>query len=729
MVTLTRLRRCLVLSALLAAVPLVPAASAQEGEPTGTPTTSPTVDPSPVPAGEAGGESGAVCTVTGYVVGSVEEMTELRAALREEGVHTLGGLPLDGVDTWVLPDGGMPVMVVDSTEPLPGGVTSVVVAGSRYEVASDEFGPDEERSRYATNVVLPHLGPTVRTLGLEVASGDCAVAVTLSVERSALSTVAGGVAAGVSVLFGLLTVLVGRLRKGGWPRRFLSAAPLGVLTGAALGVVLVEAGVVDPFSPFPWWPPVAGLVVAALLPLTRWRGGGSQTAAATGAGDAGAAPAGGAGDGDGPAGGGDAGAGAPAAGGAGGETGGPVDGGSAGVGATAAAAAGGAGDAGTGMVGSGRLAAAVNAAVAVLVAAGIGVGVVAVDPDPARAGELVITPDRARVIFVDTMAEAWGSFAHVGEDAQGDYTNLREAHEALADTALTGVGVGVPRDQYAYPAWFVAWATIPLDELTASVFARFDRATAEEDWRMSSFRWSVERRLPAAVLDEEGWLAPSPAVSDLLVDPASLAQRYQDWLARVDEEKELVEDEVLTLRFEESGFIHEYTLDVPFFNEDLEEGDHEFLSYDYEMQSGAAVSDLIPLVDGTTYVTFPVSVIHTTYNSPSVRTIPCDFVFLRWRFGTVEIVGGEPLPPSGRFRSLAGELVVTVEAWVPIIGAASEASEASGATPAPTAPAGGAGSAPEEEPPADLELAPVDPTRVMVEDWRYRFVERGGKRC
>src|SRR5690606_602193 len=465
MAALAQLRRFLVLSALLVVVPLVPApASAQDREPTGTPSVSPTVDrdgSTASPSGEAGddaagGEAGGRCTVTGYAVGSEEEIVELRAG----SVQQVGGLPVDGVDTWVLPDGGMPVVVVDSTEPLPGGRMSVVVAGVRRQVASDEFEEGSGPRRYVPDVALSHLGPTVRTLGLEVASGDCAVAVTLSVERSALSTVAGGVAAGVSVLFGLLTVLVGRLRKGGWPRRFLSAAPLGVLTGAALGVVLVEAGVVDPFSPFPWWPPVAGLVVAALLPLTRWRGGGSQTAAATGAGDAGAAPAGGAGDGDGPAGGGDAGAGAPAAGGAGGETGGPVDGGSAGVGATAAAAAGGAGDAGTGMVGSGRLAAAVNAAVAVLVAAGIGVGVVAVDPDPARARELVITPDRARVIFVDTMAEAWGSFAHVGEDAQGDYTNLREAHEALADTALTGVGVGVPRDQYAYPAWFVAWATI-----------------------------------------------------------------------------------------------------------------------------------------------------------------------------------------------------------------------------------------------------------------------------
>src|SRR5690606_592679 len=39
--------------------------------------------------------------------------------------------------------------------------------------------------------------------------------------------------------------------------------------------LLVEAGVVDPFSPFPWWPPAVGLAVAALLPLTRWRRAGA----------------------------------------------------------------------------------------------------------------------------------------------------------------------------------------------------------------------------------------------------------------------------------------------------------------------------------------------------------------------------------------------------------------------------------------------------------------------
>lgn len=1054
MATPTSVRRTFVLFAMLATVPWLPApAAAQDREPTGTPTVTPTADPSrsPAPADGSDEVAGASCTVTGYVVGSQDEMVELRSALQEGSVHQLGGLPLDGVDTWVLPDGGMPVVVVDSTEPLPGGETWLVLAGRRFLADSVEYPPGEEADRFSTNLVMPHLGPTVRTLGLEVDSGDCGTAVVLSVDRSVWSTLAGGVATGVSVLFGLLTVLVARRRKGGWLRRFLWAAPLGLLAGAGQAALLVEAGVVDPFSPFPWWPPAVGLAVAALLPLTRWRragapageewlppvhaglgrwrptGGFARTAlgevhravaadgqeralvkvvpapragepgprlalerearlladlthpnlvrlrevltpdGASSGGDAspgegvplagsppsgvdappgtppvaGGVPLSGApsptgaptlvfedvdgaplrqlagtlsgpqavtvvrgtlaglaalherelvhrdvgpdtiwiaGDGRvmlaglelacpgvehsiapepgrypspeqragqvldqrsdlyacaallrdllsepppplaqvlaralaedrearpasaqqfaddlaqaaaeayGPdwvgrgalaaaltahgaigaatvgyaAGGATGAAGAAAGAGAGSAGGGAAV---AGLGAAAGASTTGVGSAvpaagevlaaagpaapvagtsaaGTPVAGgavvgatpsaggagaaaaSGKVTTAVNVAVAALAGAVIGIGAVAVDPDLAEARELTITPDRARVIFIHTVAEARGEdFAHLGDDAESDFTGLMAVHDSLADAPLTEVGVGVPRDQYEYPAWFVAWATLPFAEGTASVFARFDRAGADEEWVMSSFRWSVERLLPAAVLDDEGWLVPPPALTDLLVDPESLPQRYRDWLARVNEANELVEDEVLALRFEDFGVIYDFTFEVPFYS-----GDNPTeVSYSYEMSVGEVVTDLIPLVDGTVHVTFTAIVSQTTYNTPYQRGAPCDQLSLHWL----------DHDPPGDFRWLSQDLVVSVDAWIPIAGAVPEgAPEGSAATPEPTEPAGDAGSDPEDDPedqpPAELELAPVDPTHVVIEDWNFHRENRNGQPC
>src|SRR5690606_28047947 len=184
-----------------------------------------------------------------------------------------------------------------------------------------------------------------------------------------------------------------------------------------------------------------------------------------------------------------------------------------------------------------------------------------------------------------------------------------------------------------------------------------------------------------------------------------------DWLVRVDQAKELVEDEVLTLRFEDIGIIYDFTFEVPFFS-----GDHpEKVSYDYEMSVGEVVTDLIPLVDGTVHVTFTTIVSQTTYNTPDHRAAPCDDFSLYWTDRN----------PPGDFRWLSQDLVVSVDAWIPIDEAATGPSAA---TPEPTAPAGGAGD-PEPEQPADLELAPVDPTRVVVEDWSFHRENRDGQPC
>lgn len=213
-------------------------------------------------------EPGGPCAATGYLVRSDTELAGLREGLAEQGVHEADGVPLDRVQTWVVPDGSRPVVVLDSAAPvLSGGAAAVTLAGQEFRVSTVDF--PQAQDRYVSSVEMPHLGSTVRSLGYTVSSGPCEVAVALSVDRSVWSTAVGGASAGLAVLGGLALVLVARLRRGGWGRRFGFAAPLGLLAGSGLAGVLLEGGVVSPFGVPPWWAPVAGLGLAALLPLTR----------------------------------------------------------------------------------------------------------------------------------------------------------------------------------------------------------------------------------------------------------------------------------------------------------------------------------------------------------------------------------------------------------------------------------------------------------------------------
>jgi hypothetical protein len=937
------------------------------------------------PAPETAQPADPACAATGYLVGSADERAALRGELVEQPVQQLAGVPLASGQTWVVPDGSQPVVMIDSTAPLPGGTVSVALAGREFEVDSVDL--DEPGNRFVTSVALPHLGPTVRSLGLIVDSGPCQVALELSVDRSLWSTMVGAAAVAGTVLFGLLTVWVARLRKGGWARRFGFAAPLGLLAGTGQGVVLMESGVVSPFATPPWWAPVAGLALAALLPLTRWRrrkaaavtpppgevptvpqppahaplggyqvdapftitevaavyraandeggrallklllperygdpaarlrlerearalsgsvhpnllqlqqtvsdeggpptlvfedvagaplrqlldGGGTLTGqqavnvvlgvlsglravherelvhrdvrpenvwldtggrvlvagfelAATGVehplapegvvpyaspeqragqvldgrsdlwacgmllaelligrpafpppealpeplaavlaralaedpagrpasarrfsadlweaaeqvygtdwvgrgalagalvahGAVGAATAGYA-LGGGAAGAGAVGAGAGVA--------------AAGVGGAAGTALGAATTAGLGGTETGTLGAAaaatapvapvvpagttggspvgavLNAAVAVVAGIAIAAGAALVDPEPAEARAVVITPDQARVIFVRTMAEGWSdTFTHFAEVAEAEFQSLLEVDESLAEGELLDIGVGVPREQYGFPAWFVAWALIPFEDGTASVFARFDRESAGEPWLMTTLGWSTERLLPAAEVDEDGWLAPAPDPADLLVDPASLPERYHDWLVRANEAGEIGSDDVLELRFDDTGMIVWFTDELPFFSGE----DTGPFSYEYEMSVGEVVTDLIPLVDGTVHVTFTSIIRQTTYNTPNQRATSCAEYSLFW----------DNRDPPGRFRWLAQDLVAKVEAWIPVVGAVPEP------TPAPTPTA-----TPTPDPEAEPRLEPVDPDTIVIEDWNYESDNRDGDPC
>lgn len=974
---------------LLAAGQLVMARpAAAQDEPTPTP-----VEATPSPAQPAGAAGGA-CAATGYLVESADELAALRGELADQPVQQVDGVPLESGQTWVLPDGSQPVVVLDSTAPLSSGTVSVALAGEEFEVDSSDF--DEPRNRFMTNVHLPHLGPTVRSLGLTVDSAPCEVALVLSVDRSVWSTVVGAAAVAVTVLFGLLTVWVARLRKGGWLRRFGFAAPLGLVAGIGQAVVLLESGAVSPFASPPWWAPAAGLALAAVLPLTRWRrrpaavppppgesptvwappvhgplggyrvdapftttevaavyratkvrvdpaagggerallkllrperygepaarlrlerearalsgwvhpnvlrlretvteaegpptlvfedvdgaplrqlldGGGSlsgpqavslvlgvlsglfavherelvhrdvrpenvwldtggrvllaglelagtgvehplapegvppyaspeqragrvldgrsdlwacgvllaelltgQPAAPVGAGlpeplaavlaralaeDPAGRPAsarqfsaelwdaaeqvygtdwvgrgalagalvahgavGAAAAGYGLAGG-AAGAGATAAGVA-------AAGGAAGMGGAGAATAAGLGGTGVGGLGAaaaataptpatagagvspvvpgasgGPVGAVVNAAVAIIAGIAVAAGVVLVNPDPAQARSVVITPDQAHVIFVRTMAEAWeNTFTHFADAAESNFQSLLDVDESLADSQLVEIGVGVPREQYEFPAWFVAWALIPFEGGSASVFARFDRESAAEPWLMTTLGWSTDRLLPAAEVDEDGWLDPPPAAADLLVDPSSLPQRYHDWLVRANDSGEVGSDEVLALRFDDAGMIAWFSEEIPFFEGDADT--RQFFSYEYEMSVGDVVTDLIPLVDGTVHVTFTSVIRQTVYNTPDLRPAPCEGVSLNW----------ENNNPPGDFRWAAQDFVISIDGWIPVTGAVPEP------TPGPTA-------TPDPDPDSPPELEPVDSDTVVIEDWNYHTDNRDGEPC
>ena len=1010
--------------------PLLPAAGpAEAGQPAAL------VAGQPAAAGQPATPAPVACAATGYLVRSEAELAELHEALAGQGVHRADGVPLDRVSTWAVPDGSRPVVVLDTAAPvLSGGQVSVSLAGQSYVVSTQTFA--QAQDRYIASVALPHLGPTVRSLGLTVTSDPCRVAVAVAVDRAGWSTLAGLAGAGLAVLGGLGLVLVARLRTGGWLRRSATAAPLGLLAGLGLVVVLLEAGAVGPFDPLPWWPPVAGLVVAAVLPLTRWRrrvGAGASSPVPPGSWPAGSwpvpehAPLGGyrldqvvagtelaviyratrvrvAADpggwesgGSEPDGSGAAAAGpdralvkvvsadrfgdpaarlriereaavlaglahpnllrlravVPAAGGpptlvfedvagaplralflAGGTLSGaqavnvvlavlsglaelharelvhrdvrpenvwltidgrvllagcevavpgvehavapegappyaspeqaagrvldrrsdlwgcgillaelltgqarpdpaglpdplarvlaralaedPADrpdgareladqlreaagqafgedwpgrgalagavvahgavgaaaGGYAlagavagavagagtgtgvlagGLGAAGAAAGGGAlglagsapavagaGSAVAGTAGASPAGALVNAAVAILAGVAITVGVAVVDSRPAQAEPVRVTPEQARVIFLRTMAEGWvADFDHFTEPAQDVFDQLREDREpASGELAPTGIQVGVPRAQPDYPLYFVASALVEFEDETASVFAWFDREAADHPWLMRTFRWSSDRLLPGPQLDPDGWLAPAPAITDLLVDPGQLPQRYHDWLVESNQAGRIRDEELLRLRFDDTGMVFWFTEDVPFF----QGTDADPFSYEYEMSLGEVVTDLVPLVDGTVQVIFTSVIRQTTYNTPDQRAVSCDQFSLSWTNDD----------PPGDFRWLAQDLVVGVEAWIPIVAAALP-QRAPGAAPslAPSpAPTGEPSEeeerseeerseeerseeerSEEEEEPEPLELEPVDPTVVLIEDWNYQTGNRDGERC
>lgn len=231
--------------------------------PTPSPTTSPTPGATAAPA-----EPDAVCALSGHLPASGEEARRVRAELRGKTANDMAGVRLERASTWTMPRGREPVLVVDSTRRLTSGEAVAVLFGIEFPIRS---GSGDAGERYVTSTTMPHLGPTVRTIGVHAESNACAGSLVLSVDRGILTTRLGVAGIAASTVFGVLLVLLARGRRGGWTRRFLLAALPGLLAGAGEAAVLQEAGLVSPFSRWSWLAPVVGLALAAVLPLTRRR--------------------------------------------------------------------------------------------------------------------------------------------------------------------------------------------------------------------------------------------------------------------------------------------------------------------------------------------------------------------------------------------------------------------------------------------------------------------------
>jgi len=221
---------------------------------------------SPEPAGPS--PAAPACAISGYAVEGAAAAGDLRATLRKQTANDLGGTRLERVDAWVVPDGSRPTVVVDSATPLTEGSARVFLFGLGFPLTD---GTGEARERYVSTTEMPHFGSAVRVLGVRAGSNACGGSLVLMSDRSVFSTLVGQVGLGAGALFGILLILVARGRRGGWPRRFLLAAPLGLLAGVGEAAVLQESGLISPFSRVTWAVPVVGLLLAALLPLTRRR--------------------------------------------------------------------------------------------------------------------------------------------------------------------------------------------------------------------------------------------------------------------------------------------------------------------------------------------------------------------------------------------------------------------------------------------------------------------------
>lgn len=222
----------------------------------------------PAVAQETDDRSSWSCAIIGHRAQNGSDSEAVRDEISKLDIFSMSGVSLERTDQWVVPAGSDLLVTVESDAPLSGVTVEAYLLGvriHRYEEMSDAPQP-----RYTAPVAPPLLDGLTRTLGVRVESGPCAATTAVMVDRSLWSTPAGLFGVVFTALTAAALVTVARWRRGGWPRRFLWAAPVGLLAGAGEVFLLHESGRADPFG-LTWWPFLVGLALAALLPLTRRR--------------------------------------------------------------------------------------------------------------------------------------------------------------------------------------------------------------------------------------------------------------------------------------------------------------------------------------------------------------------------------------------------------------------------------------------------------------------------
>jgi len=91
----------------------------------------------PDPAAAAPAQS---CTIIGYTAGNADEAGRLRKTLAGQSSNELSGVQLGRSGTWKVPDGSVPIVVIESTQPLTAGSATVSVFGLSFDVASGSGG-------------------------------------------------------------------------------------------------------------------------------------------------------------------------------------------------------------------------------------------------------------------------------------------------------------------------------------------------------------------------------------------------------------------------------------------------------------------------------------------------------------------------------------------------------------------------------------------------------------
>lgn len=768
------------------------------------------------------------CAVTGYLPEGGRGAVATRAQLSELDAFSLGGVGLRSTQPWVIPDGSEPLLVVDSSAQLSSITVEAYVAGMRVYRWRESRG--QPGLRYAALPELPMLGDVTRTVGLRVESGPCGAMTVVAVDRAPWSTRVGQAGLALTALLAAALVTVARWRRGDWLRRFLWAAPIGLLTAAAEVVVLYESGRADPFGGPPWWPFAVGLALAAVLPLTRrrrdrradgqlpealpvrqliaagaeltgpqvttltlgvlaqlsaahargatpgvrpetiwldragrvwladsdqppappyagpeqgpggptdprsdvwacgvvlaelltgrppagphlpelpaplaevvaralaadptqrfesaeafatalrsaaerqwgpdWVGRGALAGAlvahgaigsaaagyvATGAGGA---PAGLAGLGAGsPAGGAAAGAASAGAGAVSATGTGAFSATSAGLGSAGAVLAAGGAAVPVAGVAAGGAGALINAGAAAAAAVAVVAGAVVTGGVPAPADTPVITPEQARVIVVRTLDEARaGGTAHLSDEvASGSTLSLLEQHPEVSQARIAEVVVGVPPDQYDYPAWFIGSAQLRFDGGVVHLLGQFERDSDSARWQMVTMSWLLDEPVGEPRLDDDGWLLSEPEPAELLVDPAQLPRLYADWSRASFDAGRHVEDPLLRTRALDDGreTIRDYRV-----RSVTETRDDNSITQEIVLDD--AEPTVVWLDDGGALVSFTVVSHQTVYNTPHPgQTRPCDTEsgFYRWA-----------PDPTVRYRQLSYYAVVQVLAWVP----------------------------------------------------------------